>query len=82
MLGRTSPGANTLLTIGVLSLYSQLAEIALIVFHAQDEHRQSALLVEIFFRDCHRQNPVKTMLAVCGFVAMLAGLLGATTAPV
>src|ERR1700693_76926 len=49
-----------------------LADIAAIVFHAQDEDWQRALFVEIPSRHRHRQNTVQSMLAISSFVAVLS----------
>src|ERR1700674_4136206 len=55
-----------------IQLVFSLADIPGLVFHAQDEHRQSSLFVEILFGDRYRQNFGDAVFAVGGFVAMLA----------
>ena len=69
----TSPGARTLRTIGVLSLYFRSVTAVGIVLDPQDEDGKSAFLVEILFRDGHGKNAIQSVLAVGGFVAMLVG---------
>ena len=59
-----------------VQLVLPLADIAGVIFHAQDEDRQGSFLVEILFRDGDRQNSVQAVFAVGGLVAVLARVPG------
>ncbi len=59
-----------------IELVFALADVARVVFHAQDEHRQHAFLVELLLRECDRQNAVQSMFAVGGLVTVLADIPG------
>lgn len=51
-----------------IQLVLALADIAVLVFHSQDEDRQRAFLIEIFVGHRDRQHAVQAMLAIRGFV--------------
>jgi len=59
-----------------IHLVLALADVAGIVFHAQDKDRQQAFLVEILIRHGHRKHAVEAVLAICGLVAMLSHVPG------
>src|SRR6202789_59867 len=52
------------------------ADVAGIVFHADDEHRQIAFLVEIFVSHRDRKNSIQPMLTISSLVAMLPSVPG------
>ena len=61
---------------GRIQLVLALADVARIVLHSEDEDRQGAFLVEGLLGDGYRQDSVQPVLAVGGFVAVLADVPG------
>src|SRR5580700_10437256 len=74
--GRGFPGCQDPSHDWSVELVLALGYGAGVVFCAKDENGQDSFFLKGFFCDCHGQNPVETVLAVGGLVAMLAGVPG------